>query len=102
MRSAIGLIAGPLSLAVRFEMRGFRSSASIAIATKVLTRDTASAPAFSAALAITGMLVTLGESFTISGRRAADLQLETSSSRSRRSLPKVIPPCLVLGQETFN
>src|SRR5947209_2682160 len=67
MRSAIGLIAGPLSPAVTFEMRGFRALASIAIPTNVLTSEIASAPAFSADFAIPGMLVTFGESFTISG-----------------------------------
>jgi len=38
------------------------------------------------------MLVTLGESFTITGRRDAALQLATSSSSSTRSVPKWIPP----------
>src|SRR5215472_11086888 len=102
MRSAMGLIAGPLSPAVILEIRGLRLSASMAIATNVLTREMASAPAFSADFAIIGTLVTLGDSLTISGRRAADLQLATNSSSITRSLPKVMPPCLVLGQETFN
>src|SRR5579859_2434604 len=102
MRRAIGLMAGPLNPAVTLEMRGLRVLASIAMPTKVLTSEMASAPAFSADLAIAGMLVTLGESFTINGRRAAALQLATSSSRVARSLPKLMPPCLVLGQETLS
>src|SRR5437764_12554145 len=102
MRSAIGLMAGPLRPAVMFEMRGLRVSASTDIATHVLTREMASAPAFSADLAINGILVTLGESFTISGRRDAALQLATSSSSKTRSLPNEMPPCLVFGQETFS
>src|SRR5881275_863420 len=102
MRKAMGLMAGPLSPAVILEMRGLRVSESTDIATKVLTSEIASAPAFSADLAIMGMLVTLGESFTINGRREAALQLATSSSSITRSLPKVMPPCLVLGQETYS
>src|SRR6266481_1323475 len=102
MRRAMGLMADPLSPAVTLEMRGLRVSASMAMATKVLTREMASAPAFSADLAMAGMLVTLGESFTINGRRDAALQLATSSSRVARSLPKLIPPCFVLGQETLS
>src|ERR1700746_153334 len=102
MRRAMGLMAGPLSPAVMLEMRGLRLFASIAIATKVLTREMASAPASAADLAMVGILVTLGESLTISGRLAADLQLATSSSSCRRSVPKVMPPCFVLGQEAFN
>src|SRR6185437_8071233 len=67
MRRAIGLIAGPLKPAVMLEMRGLRVLASMAMPTKVFTSETASAPAFSADLAMAAMLVTLGESFTISG-----------------------------------
>src|SRR5947207_14850292 len=88
MRKAIGLMAGPLNPAVILEMRGLRVSASMAIATNVLTREMASAPAFSADLAIMGILVTLGESFTMRGRREAALQLATNSSSITRSLPR--------------
>src|ERR1700727_1349672 len=101
MRNAIGLIAGPLKPAVTLDMRGLRALASIAMPTKVLIREIASAPAFSADFAMAAMLVTFGESFTISGRRDAALQLATSSSSSARSVPNTMPPWLVLGQETF-
>ena len=102
MRTAIGLIAGPESPAVTFEIRGLRVSVSIAIAMKVLTRDTTLAPASCETLAICAMLVTLGESFTINGRWVARLAVLTTSSSSRGSLPNCIPPCAVLGHETFN
>src|SRR5882757_8327464 len=102
MRRAIGLMAGPLRPAVTLEMRGLRVLASIAMPTNVLTSEIASAPAFSADLAMAAMLVTLGESFTITGRRDAALQLATSSSSRARSVPKTMPPWLVLGQETFS
>ncbi len=71
MRKAMGLIAGPDSPAVMLEMRGWRVSASMAMATKVFTSEMASAPASSAARATSGMLVTLGDSFTINGRVAS-------------------------------
>ena len=102
MRRAIGLMAGPDSPAVTLEMRGLRVSASIAMATKVLTSEMASAPASSAARATSGMLVTLGESFTMSGRVAIFFTALTTSNSILGSLPKLIPPHLVLGQETFS
>src|SRR5260370_42406483 len=102
MGSAIGLMAGPLSPAVMLEIRGLRFSASMAMATKVFTREMASAPAFSADLAMAGMLVTFGESFTINGRREAPLQLATRSSRIARALPKPKPPRRGVGQETVH
>src|SRR5215470_10961119 len=100
MRSAMGLMAGPLSPAVTLEMRGLRVSTSMAILTNVLTREMASAPASSADLAMAGMLATLGESLTISGRRDADLHVATNSSSMVRLAPNTIPPSCVLGQET--
>src|SRR5438270_11503454 len=102
MRKAIGLIAGPDRPAVIFEIRGLRVSGSIASATKVLISESASAPASSATRAIKGMLVTLGDNFTINGRRESRLQAATTSSNACVSLPKLIPPCFVLGQETFS
>src|SRR5215467_12544854 len=98
MRKAIGLMAGPLKPAVTLEMRGLRASASMAMPTKVLTSEMASAPASSAALAMAGMLVTLGDSLTISGHRAADLQQATNSSSMVRLAPNTMPPSWVLGQ----
>src|SRR6476659_8075138 len=101
MRSAIGLIAGPLRPAVTFEIRGLRVSASIAMATKVLTSERASAPALAAARAMREIEVTFGESLTITGRVEADFTVETMSSSITGSQPKIIPPCLVFGHETL-
>src|SRR6266480_6394152 len=101
MRSAMGLIAGPDNPAVKFEIRGRRVSGSIAKATNVFTSEIASAPAPSATLAICEMLVTFGESLTIRGRLETALDAPTISSSRRGSLPKLIPPLLVFGQETF-
>src|SRR3954447_6372405 len=101
MRNAIGLIAGPLRPAVTFEIRGLRVSASIAIATKVLTKEIASAPALAAARAIRPIEVTFGESLTITGRFAADFTVETMSSSIAGSQPKIMPPCFVFGQDTL-
>src|SRR3954468_20745267 len=101
MRRAIGLMAGPLSPAVTLEMRGLRVSASMAMATKVLTSEMASAPALAAARAMREIEVTLGESFTITGRVATDFTVETISSSITGSQPKIMPPYLVFGQETL-
>ena len=102
MRSATGLMAGPESPAVRLEMRGSRLSISIAMPTNVLTSERASAPADSAARASTVMSVTLGESFTKSGRLAARFAAPTTSSVSVGSFPYTIPPQRVFGQEMFS
>src|ERR1700689_4656617 len=102
MRTAMGLIAGPERPPVLLAMRGRRLSTSIDSDKKVLTRESASAPAFSAQRAIWAMDVTLGESFTINGRRDTALARVTSWSRIPVSVPKTIPPCWVLGQEAFN
>ena len=60
MRTAIGRMAGPLNPPTMFESFGRRVSTSIAIARNVLTSDTASSPASSAALAIDATSVTFG------------------------------------------
>ena len=62
---AIGFTAAPLIPPVIVESTGLRFSALIAIPSRVLISDTLSAPAPSAARAISVMSVTLGESFTI-------------------------------------
>ena len=69
MRTAIGRIAGPLRPPTPFEIFGRRVSTSITIARKVLTSDTASAPASSAARANEATSVTFGVSFGMSGSR---------------------------------
>src|ERR1700728_4116141 len=102
MRTAMGLIAGPERPPGLLEIRGRRDSTSIDRDKKVFTRERASAPAFSAHFAIWAMEVTLGESFTIRGRRETALARVTSWSRIPVSVPKTIPPCWVLGQEAFN
>ena len=68
MRTAIGRIAGPLRPPRTFDSFGRRVSTSMAIARNVLTSDTASAPASSAARANEATSVTFGVSFGMSGR----------------------------------
>src|SRR5215472_14363827 len=87
MRTAMGLIAGPESPALMLAMRGLRELTSMAMARNVLTNEMASAPASWATWAICAMLVTLGDSFTISGRAEYRLTDLTTSSRERGSLP---------------
>ena len=68
MRTAIGRMAGPLSPPMPFDSSGVRVSTSMTMARKVLTSDTASAPASSAARANDGRgSVTFGVSFGMSG-----------------------------------
>jgi len=102
MRKAMGLMAGPDSPAVTLEIRGLRVSASIAMATNVFTSEMASAPASSATRAICGMLVTLGDSFTITGRVAIFFTALTTSDSMRGSVPNAIPPHAVFGHDTLS
>src|ERR1039458_8584673 len=87
MRTAMGLVGGPDSPAVTLAIRGLRVSGSIAMATNVLISESASAPASCATYAICAMLVTLGESLTMSGRWATHVAVVTTSSSERGSLP---------------
>ena len=80
MRTAIGLIAGPLRPPTTFEIFGLRVSTSITIARNVLTSDTASAPASSAARANDATSVTFGVSFGITG---SDVTLRTALTTSK-------------------
>ena len=66
IRKAMGFTAAPDIPPVTVESIGRLRSASIAIPSRVLMRETLSAPPFSAARAISVMSVTFGESFTIS------------------------------------
>ena len=70
--------------------------------TNVLTSERISAPPSTAARAVTRTSVTLGESFTISGKRVALRLAAVIAASAAASLPKIIPPCSVLGHETFN
>ena len=102
IRTAIGLIAGPESPPVKFAIRDRLVSTSMDKATNVFTSETASAPASCAAFAIVAMLVTFGDSFTISGLVATDLHHPTRSPSTSLSVPKTIPPWLVFGQLAFS
>src|ERR1700732_1125490 len=67
----IGFMAGPDNPPVVLPRRDLRLCASIHSAGYVLAITTASAPLGSAALAVSPILLTLGESFTHSGLRAS-------------------------------
>jgi hypothetical protein len=79
IRTAMGRIAGPLNPPTMFESFGRRVSTSMAIARNVLTSDTASAPASSAARANDATSVTFGVSFGITGRRVTRFTAFTTS-----------------------
>ena len=87
-RNAIGLMAGPESPPKPAPRRGRRVRASMASATKVFTSEMASAPLCSAARASGSMAATLGDNFTISGRRATRFTAPTTSASSAGSLEK--------------
>ncbi len=102
MRTAIGRMAGPLRPPTMFDRFGRRVSTSMAIARKVLTSDTASAPASSAALAMDATSVTFGVSFGMTGRCVTFFTAPTTSTVPCRLQPKVMPPSLMFGQEMFS
>ena len=70
-RRATGLMAGPEKPAKGRDVSVQRRSASMAMPMSVLMREMASAPADSAARAISAISVTLGVSLTMSGRAVA-------------------------------
>ena len=88
IRTATGRTAGPDRPPVFIFKIGRRVFTSIRIPRMVLMRDRASAPAPSAALAISTISVTLGESFTITGTRPAwDLAIRVTSAASSGLVP---------------
>jgi len=68
----------------------------------VFISDKASAPAASAALAISAMSATFGLSLTISGCLAAFLTARVTSSAAAQDVPKDMPPWATLGHEMFS
>src|SRR5450759_4287285 len=70
--------------------------------TNVLIAHRASAPAPSTARAITPMSVTIGVSFTHTGRVVRLRTASVTAAAARGSLPKYRPPCSTLGQEMFD
>ena len=102
IRNAIGFTAAPLMPPVIVESTGRRFSASTAIPSRVLIRDTLSAPEASAARAISVMSVTLGDNFTISVFLYTLRTAFTTSEHPHAETPKAIPPCFTLGHEIFN
>ena len=75
---------------------------SMAMPIRVLINDSASAPAASPALAISAMSVTFGDSFRITGFFVCFFACVTTSAAAFGSVPKMMPPSLTFGQETFN
>ena len=65
--------------------------------------EIASAPAASTARAISVMLVTLGDSLTISGLSGqCCLTMEVMRSAPAHDVPNAAPPAFTLGQEMFS
>ena len=63
--------------------------------------ESASAPAATAARAISATSVTLGVSFTMSGRFVAARQRDTTASTLSVHVPMVMPPASTFGHEMF-
>ena len=98
MRSATGFTAGPDRPPTPRASTGRRRSASMAMPSSVLMSESASAPAATAARAIS---VTLGVSFTMSGRFVAARQRDTTASTLSVHVPMVMPPASTFGHEMF-
>ena len=64
--------------------------------------ETASAPSASTALAISVILVTLGESFTTRGFDVAFLTFEVISAALVHDVPNAAPPCFTLGHDILS
>ena len=102
IRRAIGFTQAPLNPPVIVLKTGLRFLASIAIPSRVLIRETESAPSLSTAKAISCILVTLGDNFTIKCFLYTRLTAFTTSAAEAQLVPKAIPPSFTLGQEIFN
>src|SRR5215213_10038702 len=101
MRTAIGLIAGPETPPVWFARSGFRRRTSMAIPTRVLINEIASAPASSTAAATEAILAAPGLSLTMSGNVVAERTARVTSADIDGSQPKQYPPRAMFGQETL-
>ena len=101
MRRATGRTAGPDKPPVLFAKIIFLRRTSTAMPVSVLIMETASAPALSAASAISEISVTFGESFTISGFLQCARTAFVMSSTPAQLVPNCTPPCFTFGQEMF-
>ena len=101
MRTATGNTAGPDRPPITLDRMGFLVSISMRMPSSVLMSESASAPAATAARAISVMSVTLGESLTMSGFFAFFFAAETTSVTMSGWVPNAMPPHLTFGQEMF-
>ncbi|CDA74468.1 unknown [Ruminococcus sp. CAG:579] len=101
--TATGNTAGPESPPTLFLSIGRRVFMSMRIPSSVLISESASAPAASTALAMSVMLVTFGESFTISGLSGSSFfTAAVTAAATLQSVPKAAPPCFTFGQLMFS
>ena len=97
----MGRIAGPDNPPVKFPIRLLRVLISMAMAVKVLTMLTASAPPASAARAISAISVTLGDNLAMTGNLDMDFIFLTNCAVAAGSwATKTL--CFKLGQDKFN
>ena len=98
IRSATGLIAGPLRPPNTFPSSGFLRSAASAMPDNVFTAVRASAPASAMARAIGRTSATLGDSFTRSGRSVTRRTAAVTSPAASASIANWSPSLPTLGQ----
>ena len=101
IRSATGLIAGPLRPPISLARIGLRLRQSMAMPLIVLTRLTASAPPSAAARAMATTSVTFGVSLAINGNGPASRQRRTTRVIADGSIPRS-SPWLTFGHERFS
>ena len=75
---------------------------SILMPSSVFISEIASAPFASTLFAMSVMLVTFGDSFTISGFVVASLTALVTCPATVQSVPKAAPPAFTFGQEMFS
>ena len=101
IRTATGKIAGPEKPPILLAITGCLLRISIRMPSSVLMRDSPSAPASSAALAMDAMSVTLGLSLIYTGLDVTFFTSRVTSATFWQLVPNAMPPPCTLGQETF-
>ena len=102
IRNATGSTAGPDRPPVLLRIMGRRVRMSMRMPVRVLIMEMASAPALSAATAISEMSVTLGESFTIKGFLAVLAHFRSDAVHALCGGAELDAALLHVGQEMFS
>ena len=101
-RTPTGRSPAPLTPPLPNPSAGRRRRTSTTSPGRVLTRVSPSAPASTAARAVSAIAGSVGESFTNRARRVAARARVTTSRRAAGSAPNSSPPAFTFGQLTFS